>query len=284
MGAGRSGTTALATFLGNNRNILTVGEMHQFFEHINEQKHCSCENTLESCEVWSKVLEKLPKDYISNAKEYKIFCEKFEYHSAVPKYLLNKFSEDELERYKTINETIFETISKEYNAKYILDSAKYIGRYIGLSKSKKLNLKTILLIRDVRGVINSFSKAVQSPRGTMSTIIYWLIVNSVVEFLYRISKKESMIKIKYENLIEDPISEFSRLEEFLNLDLSDIKNKIRYNDSFDIPHIIGGNRITKEKQIKFKKDVCWREKYSSSKKLFYYFLASPIMILNRFKV
>ena len=34
MGAGRSGTTILASLLGANKDILTVGEMHQFLEHI----------------------------------------------------------------------------------------------------------------------------------------------------------------------------------------------------------------------------------------------------------
>ena len=34
MGAGRSGTTALATFLGTNNDIQVLGEMHQLFEHI----------------------------------------------------------------------------------------------------------------------------------------------------------------------------------------------------------------------------------------------------------
>ena len=38
MGAGRSGTTALATFLGNNNEIENIGEMHQFFEFLDGNK------------------------------------------------------------------------------------------------------------------------------------------------------------------------------------------------------------------------------------------------------
>jgi hypothetical protein len=284
MGAGRSGTTALATFLGNSKEILTVGEMHQFFEHIEECRSCSCGKSLEECEVWSKVLKRLPKDYIENAKEYKEFCDKFEYHSAVPKYFLNRFIPEEMEKYKNINETIFQAIEDEYKPKYILDSAKYIGRYLGLKKSEKLNLKTIYVVRDVRGVINSFSKAVQSPRGALSTIFYWLVVNSVAELLYRGSSKDSMIKLKYESLIDEPIEEFERLEQFLQIDLSDIKNKIKNDDSFDMSHIVGGNRMKANKKIKFQKDIRWREQYSIGKKVLYYLLASPIMALNRFKI
>ena len=284
MGAGRSGTTALATFLGNNSNIFTVGEMHQFFEHIAEHKNCSCGNSLERCKLWSKVLKRLPKEFITNAKEYQEFCEKFEYHSAVPKYFFNKFNKDELQKYIQINETIFEAIAKEKNFKYILDSAKYAGRYLGLKKSQKLNIKTIYVVRDVRGVIHSFSKSVQTPRSSINTILYWLIVNSVAEFLYRISPKGSMIKLKYEIFIEKPIEELQRLEEFLEVELNDVKDKILNDKNFDMPHIIGGNRMKKNKQITFQKDISWQSKYSTFKKLFYYLLATPIMLLNRFKI
>lgn len=284
MGAGRSGTTALATFLGNNKDILTVGEMHQFFEHIEDDKKCSCGESLHECELWSKVLDKLPKEYIENAKDYKDFCEMFEYHSAVPKYFFRNFDVNEIAKYRDINETIFNIISEEYKPKYMLDSAKYIGRYLGLKKSEKLNIKTIYLIRDVRGVINSFSKSVQSPRSAFSTIFYWLVVNTVAEILYRASSKNSMIKIKYESLIDEPIYELQRLEKFLDLDLSDVKEKIKNNGNFSIPHIIGGNRMKENKQIKFQKDISWRNKYTRLQKFFYYLLASPIMLLNRFKV
>ena len=34
LGAGRSGTTLLATLLNNHDSIKTLGEMHQFFEFL----------------------------------------------------------------------------------------------------------------------------------------------------------------------------------------------------------------------------------------------------------
>ncbi len=87
MGAGRSGTTALATFLGNSKEVLTVGEMHQFFEHIADNKACSCGEPLEKCSFWSKVLQKLPQKYLDNPDKYKNFCEQLEYHSSIPTLL-----------------------------------------------------------------------------------------------------------------------------------------------------------------------------------------------------
>ncbi len=41
LGAGRSGTTLMATVLGNQPKIQAVGEMHQFHEHLSNNKKCS---------------------------------------------------------------------------------------------------------------------------------------------------------------------------------------------------------------------------------------------------
>lgn len=284
MGAGRSGTTALATFLGNSHSILTVGEMHQFFEHLEHNKPCSCGASLSECDVWSRVLARLPHDYLDNPGAYKAFCENFEYHKAVPKYLLRRFKCEDIHKYTAINETVFQAIEEENQKTYILDSAKYIGRALGLSKSREINLKIIYVIRDVRGVISSFSKSVQTPRSPLSTIVYWVIVNSAAEFVYRVLPKDSVIKLKYEDLIDEPLREFERLEEFLSIDLGDIKEKVIANQPFDMPHIIGGNRMKSNKQIYFRKDATWRDIFSRSKKWSYYLLASPLMLLNKFKI
>jgi hypothetical protein len=284
MGAGRSGTTALATFLGNSSNILTIGEMHQFFQHLAEHKECSCGKSLEECPLWFKVIENLPKDFRTKAQEHEEFCEKFEYHSSIPKYMFNTFTKDNLEKYHYINETIFNAIKMEHKEKFLLDSAKYIGRALGLRSSKNIDLKIIYVVRDVRGVINSFAKGVQTPRGAMSSIVYWLIINTIAEFVYRTSSKKNIIKLKYESLIDTPLEEFQRLEKFLDLDMSDIKDKIKEDKDFSMPHIIGGNRMKTNKSIKFQKDIAWRDKQSIVQKILYYIFASPIMLLNRFKI
>ncbi|MEJ2621587.1 MAG: sulfotransferase domain-containing protein [Candidatus Thiodiazotropha sp.] len=284
MGAGRSGTTALTTFLGNNSSIQAIGEMHQFFEHIEHNKPCSCGALLGKCEFWSEILNYLPHDYLKNPKEYRAICDTFEYHKAIPKYLFHAFKSEDLEKYCDINEVVLNAVEKTHTQSYIIDSAKYIGRALGLSKSKKINLKIIYVIRDVRGVIYSFSKKVQSSRTPLSTIMYWLVINGVAEIVYRFTPKDKIIKLKYEDLVEMPNRELERLEEFLDTDLSDIKGRIMHDEPFDMPHIIGGNRIKSNKQIHFKRDVSWKDDTSAFYRVAYYLLASPIMLLNKFKI
>jgi len=284
MGAGRSGTTALAIFLGNSIDILTLGEMHQFFEHIGADKQCSCGNRLSQCDFWGKIIKDLPMDFLTDPEKYLDFCKNFEYHNAIVNYAFNLFNNNDIQKYLRINETILDSISKENEEIYFLDSAKYIGRVLGLRKSKKINLKIIYVVRDIRGVINSFSKKVQSQKKPLNTIIYWLIINSIAEFIYKTSPKGTVLKIRYETLIDNPEKEFGRIENFLNLDLTSIKDKIRENNSFEMPHLIGGNRLKKHNKLYFSRDLEWRERFSTLKKIFYYLMALPLMLINRFKI
>lgn len=281
MGAGRSGTTALATFLGNSSEILNLGEMHQYFEHIVDEKECSCGDQLQKCEFWDN---KISNNLIQSSTKNRILSEKFESHSSIVKHILQLFSKKEIEEYIEIHQQLLNTIQLDSEKTTLLDSSKYIGRALALDKLENIDLKVIYVVRDVRGVINSFSKNVQTSKSPLSTIVYYLVINSVSEFVAKILLRKKVVKIRYEDLINNPLQVFSRLETFLKLDLTDVKNKIIDKQPFSLGHIVGGNRLKKNKEIYFRKDVSWEDKFSLVARVSYYILAFPIMFLNRYKL
>ena len=281
MGAGRSGTTALATFLGNNNEIQNIGEMHQFFEYLEERKECSCGDQLQKCEFWDN---KISNNLIQSSTKNRILSEKFESHSSIVKHILQLFSKKEIEEYIEIHQQLLNTIQLDSEKTTLLDSSKYIGRALALDKLENIDLKVIYVVRDIRGVINSFSKNVQTSKSPLSTIVYYLVVNSVSEFVAKILLRKKVVKIRYEDLVNNPLQVFSRLETFLKLDLTDVKNKIIDKQPFSLGHIVGGNRLKKNKEIYFRKDVSWEDKFSFLERVSYYILAFPIMFLNRYKL
>tara|TARA_B110000263_G_C15251289_1_gene484225 strand:- start:490 stop:1335 length:846 start_codon:yes stop_codon:yes gene_type:complete len=281
MGAGRSGTTALATFLGNNNEIQNIGEMHQFFEYLEERKECSCGDQLQKCEFWDN---KISNNLIQSSTKNRILSEKFESHSSIVKHILQLFSKKEIEEYIEIHQQLLNTIQLDSEKTTLLDSSKYIGRALALDKLENIDLKVIYVVRDLRGVINSFSKNVQTSKSPLSTIVYYLVVNSVSEFVAKILLRKKVVKIRYEDLVNNPLQVFSRLETFLKLDLTDVKNKIIDKQPFSLGHIVGGNRLKKNKEIYFRKDVSWEDKFSFLERVSYYILAFPIMFLNRYKL
>ena len=281
MGAGRSGTTVLAAFLGNNKEIQNIGEMHQFFEHIDENKECSCGKQINECEFWKN---KISEDLLKSTKQNRLLSEKMESHSSIIKHLVNSFSNKENKQYIALHQLILNSIYSDSDKSTLLDSSKYIGRALALNKLVNIDLKVIYVVRDVRGVINSFSKKVQTSKSPLSTIVYYLVVNSVSEFVAKILLRKKVVKIRYEDLVNNPLQVFSRLETFLKLDLTDVKNKIIDKQPFSLGHIVGGNRLKKNKEIYFRKDVSWEDKFSFLERVSYYILAFPIMFLNRYKL
>lgn len=283
MGAGRSGTTAIATFLGGHPKIQPLGEMHQFYDHLRDGLSCSCGKKLESCSFWSKILKDLPADIVEHPASIQKLSDKLEYHSSIPKHICRRIKKSDLETYNFYQEKLFQAISRQSNAPYFLDSAKYIGRNLSLRKSNRINLKTIFIVRDVRGVINSFSKNVQSSRTPLSTIFYYYMVNITAMIVTLFSPKGTVLKLKYEDFMHQPESCLNRIGDFLDMEMDSIKQQIKWNEPFFIEHIIGGNRLKQNTSINFLPDEKWKRKISRLNQIVYYIITAPLMLLNGYK-
>ena len=274
LGAGRSGTTLLAIVLNNHQDIKAIGEMHQFVEHLKDHKQCSCGELLQSCPFWNDIINDLGWDpnELANILED---IERKEEHKNILKLLLSKKADEEYLKTQT---KIFGAIHKRAPSMTLLDSSKYIARYLLLKRSDKLDLKGVYVIRDVRGVINSFSKEVQTKRGPLSTIFYYMLVNFFGQIVSWLDK--DIIKVKYEDLIEDPMN---ILNQIYTHTIGAEKKVNTLPGNYEMPHIIGGNRMKVQKNIKINKDFEWKSNISRRKQILYYILASPIMIINNYR-
>lgn len=275
LGAGRSGTTLLATVLNSHPKIQTIGEMHQFAEYLADDKTCSCGKKLDSCPFWGPIVGDLKSQEIDwgeikKTQEYK------EKHNQILKLWLNKKADHD---YLKTQEAIFKSISKNQSKEVLLDSSKYIARFLLLRRSQNLNLKGIYVVRDVRGVINSFKKNVQTPKKPLPAIVYYCLINFFGELVYRGNK--NILKIKYEDFIDQPERTVEKLYAHI---FEKEKQREKLSREFKMPHIIGGNRMKKHKKINIKKDVAWKRKISRGRQITYYLLSAPFMLINRYKI
>lgn len=273
LGAGRSGTTLMATVLGNQPQIRTVGEMHQFHEHLLNKKNCSCGQPLENCTFWKPILNDLNLNIIDLQR-----ISQKENHINILKLMLTGKEDKE---YIALQTDIFKGILNGILESWILDSSKYIARYLLLSKSKEFNIKGIYVVRDVRGVINSFKKQVQTPKRPLSTILYYMLINSFGQLVCWTDKR--IIKIKYEDFIKEPDRIVEKI--LVHITQSDESGKKPVVPTeFHVPHIIGGNRLRAKSSIVIKPDLEWKNKIPRFVQVFYYFLAFPIMMINKYKI
>jgi hypothetical protein len=273
LGAGRSGTTLIATVLGNQPKIQAVGEMHQFQEHLLNNKNCSCGELLEDCVFWEPILNYLDLNLIDLQRN-----SQKEKHSNILKLMLTRRADKE---YIALQEDIYRGILNSNSESWILDSSKYISRYLLLSKSKLFNIKGLYVVRDVRGVINSFKKQVQTPKRPLSTILYYVLINSFGQLVCWTDKR--VIKIKYEDFIKQPDKMVGKILTHIT-QTDDSRKKPVVPSEFHVPHIIGGNRLKAKSSIVIKPDLEWKNKIPRVVQIVYYFLVFPIMVINKYKI
>ena len=273
LGAGRSGTTLMAAVLDNaDERIHSVGELHQFREHLNGDKPCSCGEYLQNCPFWKNIVAQLPEDMEVQLEH----GEKKEWHTNIPRLLFSK--KPDLEYVRT-QEILVGEIAKKVPSKVILDSSKYIGRYLLLRRSTQISIKGIYVVRDVRGVINSFSKQVQTPKTPFGTIVYYLLINFFGQLVCWMDK--DVIKVKYEDFVEHPKQNLNRISGHL---FGKDNNELTLPSELEMPHIIGGNRLKHNKQITISPDYKWKKNMGRGKQILYYIAAFPLMMLNRYRI
>ncbi|NGP88315.1 sulfotransferase family protein [Fodinibius halophilus] len=283
LGAGRSGSTVLATVLNDHKEITNVGELHHFFSYLKNNELCSCGLEFDSCTYWGSVKESLPQKIKDNVDDYEQLAHRMEYHSAIPFYLVGAKPGGNFQKYREAQEQIVQAL-QTVDSRYVLDSAKYIGRFLALRKIFNRNIKGIFLIRDVRGVIWSFKKNVQTYRPPLSTILYYWIINSLGQMLVWLLPNKQIIKVRYEDIVDNPKQTFTNIGDFLEIDLSETIKKIEEKESFEIPHLVGGNRLKKSDAITLRKDDKWIKNMSTFRKIGYYLLSFPLMLINKYKI
>ena len=279
MGAGRSGTTALATLLNGQSKIKTLGELHQLPEHTKSGKICSCGVPLADCEYWSNYKTEIE---LFSSVCYQQDSSMLESHKNIWRYYLNSSAVLEHTCYQQANQTLFDTTSE--GAHFILvDSSKYIGRALALNVLITSDIKFLYIVRDPRGVVYSFSKKVQTSRGTFSACLYYWFINIAAEFVRFTKLKGKVLKVRYEDILRDPDNTLAAIQDFTNVDLEDVRQKIKNNGLFDIGHIIGGNRLRSSGSIRLKSEDNWKENIGVGKRFFVYLLTLPLNILNGYR-
>jgi hypothetical protein len=273
LGAGRSGTTLLTIMLSAYENITSLGEMHQFLEHSNQKRLCACGATLSRCEFWSRIENDWECNDVSSIKLEERF-RKLENHSRIPLALLGIKSNSE---YLNYHEKLLTQISQLEDNNWLLDSSKYIARYLMLRASKKISLKGIYMVRDVRGVIHSFGKKVQTRRSPLNAIMYYSAINFFGQLVCWTDKR--IIKIRYEDLMCHPEITMQKIYDHIFEEDAEMPPLV---ETYRMPHIIGGNRMKSSQEVKIIYDQAWKRSMKRVQQIGYAILVFPFMFINSY--
>jgi len=247
LGSGRSGTTLLDAILGNQGGILSCGELNRYADHDGVPPLGS-EATQK---FWSKIKQDmLLKNQTDSISWYSNLVNNYEYHTGFLLSLLYK-NKKKYKIYSRFIVNLYDSIFQSVGEKYIVDSSKHPGRLYHINNNN-LDVKVIYIVRKYSDVISSFQKKnIEQPfKNRFAATIYYFAINYLCKFtLYLCRKRIRFVKVKFEDLINNPNLVFSQISDNLDIDLKELMNK----ENFSVGNLFDGNRIRLQNNLKITK-------------------------------
>jgi len=251
LGSGHCGSTLLDITLNNHSKIIGVGELENY-DPTNEY-------TGGKSKFWQKVFSNI--DWKQNLKVHQT---KFNFLANSNKYFysINHDSPSKLslvnnKDYAKKSDILYHNINSLSNKPYILDSSKEVPRGELIAKYSHLNVTILHMVRDGRAVMWSYKKKTGNI-FKWSVLFKWAFTNIKIEIMKKRLKNTQVILIRYEDLIENPEKEITKILSKFNLDFK--PEILEFNKQER--HQIGGNRMKLKKEIKLEKDLSWLKNLS----------------------
>ncbi len=252
MGTARSGSTILEILLAHGQRCLGVGELSAIVQDgFIGNKPCSCGANFHDCAFWSKVSKtiSLSKEDI---EEWARLQRKIEWHTGLLRQVLGLISNRDWERYRIFNRRLLNALRQVSATEVIVDSSKYAGRALALSRLNEIELSVVCLTRSPEGLMTSFrkpNKDEQRPKNPWAVFRYYAFVMLSLRLVAARLKQKVLVQ-RYEDIVSKPASQLNEIANSFRLDLSSVVQAIENSESFGVGHLVTGNRLRKSKDVR----------------------------------
>lgn len=276
-GEGRSGSTILGNVLGDIDGFFFIGEAMNIWRHfLLDNKLCACGVPGTECQIWQQILstafdiesidaikmERQRRNSVRNRFVWKMFF------PATKRKLQNELSD-----YLNNLAKLYFAISKTTGAEVIIDSSKRPTYAFLLSMIPNIEVYTLHLVRDSRGVAYSWGKKKIQQQSSEKVIymrqyspftsaIRWNISNLLTELLLRKNCKK-FFTLKYEDFVAEPTDTLSNILALLNVSPRDFPTDGTNVVHLTTNHAIWGNPSRFQTGfVQLKQDNTWQRKLS----------------------
>lgn len=295
--AGHSGSTLLDRLLGSHSTIESLGEISHLSKNLKLNTLCTCGQPVRSCVVWQEVIKQmslrlgidimgapyaLHLGYITprriadkerhglanklrNAFFHGLWFVNLRFNIGMLKLFLGPV-------YHGIenNFILYDTVLSVLNAKMIVDSSKHYLKATELYKKRPSEVRIIHLTRDGRGVFYSAVKRNLPPKKRING---WRHHHTrSLSLLNRHVRQEHILRVKYENLANNPRKELEKICSFLEIDYEDGM----LDFTAITQHSTNGNNMRFSKSSEIILDEAWHEKLSASDKRYFNSIAGKL--------
>jgi hypothetical protein len=273
-GLGRSGSTILDNVLGQLDGFFSAGELRlAWYAPMLADRRCGCGETLDRCPIWSRVLPDDPEAARRTRHRYLRYPDK-------PLHWLQFFlgftSRPSAHDADSIRQR-YARIRQVSGARVIVDSSKKPPYAHLLDAVPGIDLYTLHLIRDPRGVAHSWAKrvaqagqrgeALMQRHGPLGTSVRWNLVNRAIE--RNGSRRPGRYRrLLYERFVEQPRLEVEAIVDWLGEScdpsvpfLADDRVRLGVN------HTVWGNPSRfRTGEVELQADEAWRRDMSPGRR------------------
>jgi len=255
MGTGRSGSTVLEIMLANNRGAFGAGEaFNLLMDGFIHDKECSCGYAFSECDVWSKVKANVGLSE-SECRRLAEKSGKLEQHKGFWRQIFGRLRKKDKVECVSLNLALLRHIKRAANAEVVIDSSKYAGRALLLTRAMPGKVRVIWLTRSPRGILASYAKRDGGEQPSMPPI--WVLAYvAFVTLCAAIARKklgDQCIHVRYEDLLADPVGQIDRIEKWSECDLSGTRERLVEDDVFEVGHVVTSNQLRKQGKITLKR-------------------------------
>jgi hypothetical protein len=269
IGLDRSGSTITGAMLGNHKSIACFGELQYHAKAVLANRMINDGQPINEISFWQTINKKLTIEFGNDIfQEYHKWKNKYERWRNLPILLLHFFTRNQnLKQYWKYNLMLVGALLDKDSKTTLCDSSKNVVRRFALGLSASYDLKTIFIIRDVRGYYWSTKKRLlkeKKPIPILSISLKW-IANNILFAI--ISFCGNFLTIRYEALYNFPDLNFLRMSKKIKLDLMGLAEIVKEKRGIKSDNIIAGSHtVRNHKDLIIEIDESWKKHLSSKEK------------------
>ena len=223
----RSGSTIISDLLNENTHMVNIGELvHIWQRGVIDNNLCGCGQPFHDCEFWSEVGDIAFGGWnqISGERMHTL-QQRADRTRHIPTLLAPEtapFVGTSANQYGSVIARILRAVIEVSGTPIIVDTSKHISTALLLRQIPSVDLRIVHIVRDPRGVANSWSKVVARPEvqggAEMDTLhpgrigLRWLWFNWSFSNMGRLGVPTTTIR--YEDFVKEPVETLDQILNF----------------------------------------------------------------------
>ncbi len=227
----RSGSTIMSDLLNEHPHMVNIGELvHIWQRGVVDNNLCGCGQPFSDCKFWYKVGEIAFGGWNQiSGERMRTLQRRVDRTRHIPVLLTSKnlpFVGPSITQYGAVVTRILRAVLEVSEKPIIVDTSKHISTALLLRQLDDVDLRVVHIVRDPRGVANSWSKVIDRPEvqggAEMDRLhpgrigLRWLWFNWAFSNMERLGVPATTIR--YEDFVKKPVEALDQIFQFVGLE------------------------------------------------------------------